>query len=285
MHANELDISVGLVTALVDEQFPAWGGLALTRVDSYGTDNALFRVGDELVIRLPRLEGAVGGAIREYEWLPHIAPHVPLAVPRPAGRGQANEDYPWPWFAYRWIEGRNPDLDEVDDLVDALAEFVNAMRRIESTGAPEGWRGRPLATQTDALHRWIAAQDDTVDTEAALQVWERALGAKPWTGRPVWFHGDLMRGNLLVRDGRLNAVIDFATAGAGDPAIDLLPAWALFDAETRARFRAAVAADDAMWERSRGWAVLVALGAVAYYRETNELLYSTGRRALDALLS
>jgi aminoglycoside phosphotransferase (APT) family kinase protein len=186
---------------------------------------------------------------------------------------------------YRWLDGRNPDLVEANGVVDDLAEFVNAMRRIDTSGAPEAWRGKPLATQAGAMRHWVAAQDDTVDTDAAMRVWERALTAEEWTGPPLWFHGDLMRGNLLVRNGRLVAVIDFATAGAGDPAIDLLPAWALFDADARERFRAAVDADDAMWERSRGWAVLLALGAVAYYRETNELLYSTGRRALDALFA
>ena len=284
MHADELDITVELVASLVDAQFPAWRGLPLSRVDSYGTDNALFRLGDDLVVRLPRVEGAVEGALREYEWLPRIAPHVPVDVPAPAGRGAATTDYPWPWFVYGWIEGGNPDVPDLDLLADGLAEFISAMRRIDARGAPQSWRGKPLATQTGAMHQWLAQQDETVDTDAALRVWERAVGAEPWTGPPVWFHGDLLRGNLLIRERRLVGVIDFATAGAGDPAIDLLPAWSLFDGASRERFRNAVGVNDAMWERSRGWAVMLALGAVAYYRETNELLYSTGRRALDSLL-
>lgn len=285
MHADELEFDDELVSALVAAQFPAWSELQVVRVPSFGTDNAMFRLGEDLVVRLPRVERAVEGALREYELLPRLAPHVPLAVPLPVAKGGPDARYPWPWFVYRWVAGDNPTLDDANGLADDLADFITALRRIDAHGAPAGWRGRPLETQHRSFATWIATQDDTVDIDAARRAWQRAVSAEPWAGPPTWFHGDLMSGNLLVRDGRLVAVIDFATAGVGDPAIDLLPAWALFDADARETFRSRVAIDDAMWERSRGWSVLLGLAAVPYYKDTYPLLAETGRRMLNAALA
>ena len=285
MHVDELDIDVELVSAVVAAQFPKWRELPLARVPSFGTDNALFRLGGDLVVRLPRIEQAVGGAVSEYELLPQIGPHLSVAVPHPVAKGQPGAGYPWPWFVYGWLDGDNPALDDANGLADDLAEFIVSLRRIDASRAPASWRGRPLETQRASFEHWIATWDADLDADAARRAWKRALGAAPWHGPPTWFHGDLMSGNLLVQGTRLVAVIDWATAGAGDPAIDLLPAWALFDAETRENFRSRAATDDAMWERGRGWAVLLGLAAVPYYKDTNPLLAETGRRLLAAALA
>lgn len=279
-----------LVSQLVAKQFPQWAGLPVREVPTAGTDNVIYRLGDELVVRLPALPRAAPTVGREREWLPRLAPRLPLDVPVPLGAGVPDGEFPYPWSVYRWLEGQTlatrPDLD-MRDVAVRLGRFVAALQRIDTAGAPRSPRAVPVragdAEVPESIERLAAV--GLVDTDLATAVWEDALAAPPWEKPPVWLHGDLLPANLVARQGRLAAVIDFGLVGTGDPATDLLPAWALLTARTRDVFRAVVGVDDATWRRGRGWALRAGLGAVRVYRYTNPALAAAGRHALSEVLA
>ncbi|MGZ4352612.1 MAG: aminoglycoside phosphotransferase family protein [Gaiellaceae bacterium] len=284
MHEDELLFDETLVRRLLEEQFPEWAELPLERVPSDGTDNALFRLGDELVVRLPRIDWAVAARKLEHEWLPRLAPQLPVEIPAPVALGEPAAGYPWPWSVYRWIDGERPVAGEFDDAV-ALARFAKALRRIGTAGAPVARRGAPFSLEHEQARAALAQLDGAVDADAALAVLESAVRSPAWSGPPVWLHGDLMPGNLLVRGGRLAAVIDWGCLGVGDPACDCMPAWNLFDAERRAVYRVELDVDDATWERGRGWALKTGLAALPYYLDTNPGLAANARYRIEQVLT
>lgn len=264
MHADELPIEAPLVRRLLEEQLPEWAELPLEPVPSSGTDNALYRLGDEMVVRLPRIEWAAGGIGKDFRLLPLLASRLPVAIPVPLARGRPAAGFPWDWGVYSWLPGENPPLGPgSDQLALDLAGFVQALREIETVGAPPSRRGKPLATQDDRARQALA------EVPEAAHAWEAALAVPEWEGRPVWLHADLLPGNLLVREGRLVGVIDFAVAGVGDPACDLMPAWSVLGGGAREIFRREAGLDEATWARGRGWALSLGLIALPYYRETN----------------
>ncbi|MFE2145894.1 aminoglycoside phosphotransferase family protein [Streptomyces sp. NPDC059456] len=285
MHADEVDIDGSLVERLVAAQFPQWAGLPVRKVRSAGTDHAMYRLGEDMSVRLPRMPGAADQVDLEQRWLPHLAPHLPLAVPVPLGRGVPGEGYPFAWSVYRWLDGANLFDEPVTALHDAaagLGRFVAALRGIDAAGAPRSFRGGPVGTADAGVRAAIRdlGADGTHDAGAATAAWEAALGAPQWDGPPVWLHGDLLPGNLLARQGRLSAVIDFGGVGVGDPACDTMAAWTLLSAGTREVFREAAGVDDATWARGRGWALRFGLTAEHYYRGgRNPVLARVGHRA------
>jgi aminoglycoside phosphotransferase (APT) family kinase protein len=294
MHADEAEIDGALVQRLVGTQFPQWAGMAVEAVASAGTSNALFRLGDDLAVRLPRIAGAAGQVAVEARWLPWLAPLVPLAIPEPVAEGTPGEGYLWPWAVHRWIEGEAASREVVADLGDAaaaLGRFVAALQRIDPVDGPPpeargSSRGAPLATRDVAVREAIAALGGTLAAEAPTAAWEAALDTRPWDGPPVWLHGDLYEGNLLARDGRLTAAIDFGCLGVGDPACDLMVAWTYLTAETRDVFRAELAiADDATWARGRGWALSMGLIALPYYLHSNPAFARIARRMIAEALA
>lgn len=291
MHKDEADTNPALVKALLAEQFPAWSDLPLTPVPSAGTDNALYRLGDDMLVRLPRVNWAARQVTKEQEWLPKLAPHLPLAIPAPLAAGSPTEAYPHAWSVYNWLPGQSvaatEGLDKIQ-LARDLAHFVKALRRArtENAPAPGGHnfgRGVPLAARNAMVDQALTDLGDRVDIAAAQYAWQDALDAPEYSEPPVWVHGDLQDGNLLVEDGRLSAVIDFGGAAIGDPAVDLLPAWNLFDASAREIYRAELNTDDAMWARGKGWALSMALIALPYYWTTNPPLVATSLHILDEL--
>ncbi|MEU6121043.1 aminoglycoside phosphotransferase family protein [Streptomyces sp. NPDC047123] len=289
MHADEADIDADLVRRLVAGQFPAWAGLSVARVDSAGTSNAMYRLGPDMVARLPRVEGAAQDVDRELRWLPVLAPALPVAVPVPLGKGEPGEGYPYPWSVFRWLDGATPDpavqLAEPALFAKDVAQFLLALREMDPAGAPAAYRSDPLAGRDADTRAVIAALGARVDGRAATAVWEDALRAPGWRGPGVWVHGDLQPGNVLVDRGRLGAVIDFGCMGTADPAVDLISAWYLMDAGARPAFRAALgpAVDDAMWARGRGWALTIALAELLYYQETNRVMAAVARRVVERL--
>jgi aminoglycoside phosphotransferase (APT) family kinase protein len=293
MHADEVPTDAALVRRLLAAQFPRWADLSIAPVPSTGTDHALYRLGDDLVARLPRIHWAIGQAEKEHRWLPRLAPHLPLAIPAPVALGTPGDGYPWSWAIHRWLAGENATLDRLADARQAamaLARFVAALQRIDPAGGPPAGahnfhRGVPLVERDAPTRAAIAALDGVIDAVAATAAWEAALRAPAWSGSPVWLHGDLSSGNLLAVDGRLSAVIDFGGLGVGDPACDLQAAWNLLTADSRAVFRAALAVDDATWARGRGWALSVALIALPYYRDTNPTLAGIARYAIAEVLA
>jgi aminoglycoside phosphotransferase (APT) family kinase protein len=290
MHADEVDTDVGLVRRLLAEQFPEWAELAIEPVVSYGTDHDIYRLGDHLAARLPRIGWATGQAAKEREWLPKLAPHLPLAVPVQLAMGQPAEGYPFAWSVYEWLPGENANgtIDDLEQAAVDLAAFVNALRDIDTAGAhprPSGSRGAPLAELDKSVRRAIGELGDRVDSDAALGSWEESLNAPEWDGDEVWVQGDLLPGNLLVVDGRLSAVIDFGCLNVGDPACDLQPAWNVFTGESRERYRVELRADDASWLRGRGWSLYQAVMALPYYWDTNPGMIRQATHALAEVLA
>lgn len=288
MHADEIEITDALVSRLLAAQFPEWAKLPLTPIPSAGTDNALFRLGDDKAVRLPRIEWATGQAHKDFRWLPWLAPFLPLTIPAPLALGAPGEGYPWEWSIYRWLDGDEAALERLSNPAQAatdLARFILALQQVDPAGGPPARRGVPLIQRDRPTHEAIAALRDMYDVKALTEAWEIALQAPQWDRAPVWVHGDLLPGNLLVKQGRLSAVIDFAGLGIGDPACDLIIAWNLFSGESRDVFRTTLGVDDATWARSRGWALSQALIFIPYYLNTNPVGVNIAKRAVDEVLA
>ena len=293
MHADQVDITTEVVVELVSAQLPQWRDRPVRPLDSHGTVNALFRLGDEIVLRFP-LQPSRGAElrdelVREQEAARRIAPLVPLAVPEPVAFGEPGEGYAGPWTAYRWIPGTTASMQNIDDpaaFARDLASFVSAFHAMDTGG--RRWdglsRGGPLSTKDDYVRHSLAESGQLIDTAKLTRVWQRCLDALPQEWTDVWNHADLMPGNLLVRDGRLAAVIDLGAVCVADPAVDLMPAWNLLAAGARDAYRRALGVDDATWERGRGWAIVQAIGALPYYLHTNPVMADSARHTLDAVL-
>lgn len=288
MHDDEVDTDVSLVGRLLAAQFPQWANLPIEPVHSAGTDNAIYRLGDDMAVRLPRIHWATGQVEKEHRWLPRLAPLLPLAIPVPLAMGTPGEGYPWHWSVYRWLEGENSTIKRIADLCQAateLAGFITALQRIDTTGGLPASRGVPLAIRDADTRSAIAALHGMIDVDAVTTAWEAALQAPEWDRLPVWFHGDMLPGNLLVERGRISAVIDFGGLGVGDPACDLMIVWSLFSGESRDVFRTALGVDDATWARGRGWALSQALIFIPYYLDTNPVGVGIARRTIGEVLA
>jgi aminoglycoside phosphotransferase (APT) family kinase protein len=286
-----VDVDADLVRRLVAARFPQWAALPVARVGAASTDHAIFRLGDDLCVRLPRVEWALGQAAKEHRWLPVLAPHLPLPIPEPVALAEPAEGYPWHWSVYSWLDGEavTPGTVDLADAARTLAGFVRTLHALDATGGPPPGehnfgRGADLATRCAWMEEAVASLGGTDETRRAVAVWEEALAAPPYDGPGVWVHGDLQPANLLAREGRIGAVIDFGGLGVGDPAVDLLPAWNLLDADARRVFREALQTDDATWLRGRGWAVSQAVIALPYYRERNPVVAAAARVTLAAAL-
>lgn len=285
-------IDVPLVRRLVAAQFPRWADLAVRPVEHDGWDNRTFRLGVDMSVRLPSAEGYVPQVAKEHRWLPVLAPHLPLPIPVPLATGVPGEGYPFPWSVYRWLDGEPAAVAGIGDPVvfaTAVADFLVALRRVDPAGGPppgqhSAFRGGPLTTYDGEVRSALRVLADRVDGAAALAVWEEALAAG-WRGPPVWFHGDVAVGNLLVRGGRLAAVIDFGCSGVGDPACDTVVAWTLFDGAGREAFRAGLRVDDATWARGRGWALWKALIGLAAAPDADPVAAAPARTTLRSILA
>jgi aminoglycoside phosphotransferase (APT) family kinase protein len=294
LHPDELDIDVPLVRRLLAAQLPQWADLPLRPVVSSGSDNALYRLGDDLAVRLPlRVGRTVDSLEKECEWLPRLAPLLPLAVPLPLAMGAPGEGYPCRWAVYSWLEGEAATVGNLDDPHVAardLARFLAALQRIDTTGAPSAgehnfFRGVPLAARDAGTRSAIAALDGKIDVAAVTAAWEAALGVPDWDRPPVWIHGDFSDGNLLAARGRFSGAIDFGGIAVADPACDLMAAWCFLPAEAREVFRAELSVDDATWARGRGWALSVALIALPYYWTTNPVRVAVSLRRIEEVLA
>ncbi|MGW7680673.1 aminoglycoside phosphotransferase family protein [Kribbella sp. NPDC054772] len=259
-------IDAALVRRLIAQQFPQWADLPITPVKIDGWDNRTYRLGTDLTARLPTHSSYVAAVDKEHRWLPVLAPHLPAEIPEAVAKGSPGEGYPHPWAIRRWIPGATASVETVPDLDEfarAIAGFILALQSVDASDAPLAgahsfYRGAPPEHYHDETLEALAALKGRIDTDHAREVWDAALAAT-WDRSPVWFHGDIASGNLLVRDGRLSAVIDFGTSGVGDPACDLVIAYTFFTGSSRSAFRDAVRQDDAMWARARGWALWKAL--------------------------
>jgi aminoglycoside phosphotransferase (APT) family kinase protein len=288
MPAAEVDVSVDLVRRLLGAQHPDLAQRPI-EVLANGWDNLTCRLGEDLAVRLPRRAVAARLVAHEQRWLPGLAGRLPLPVPAPVRTGRPGPGYPWAWSVVPFLPGEiaaeTPPADP-DETADQLAGFLAALHRPAPDGHPVNpVRGVALAVRTAAVEDRLDQLGGLLDQPAVLDVWQRALAAPPYAGPPLWLHGDLHPANILVRRGRLSAVIDFGDITAGDPATDLAAVWMLLPRAAHDRFRAGYAsADDATWARSRGWALVLALAFLAHSAD-NPLMARIGRRTIAALLA
>ena len=280
-----------LVRRLLASQFPQWAGLPLRSAPG-GVDNRTFRLGEQMSVRLPNGDWYAQQVDKEQHWLPLLASQLPLPVPSPVGRGAPEFGYPYSWSIYRWIDGEPASQERITDLPNfatRLAEFLVALRGADARGGPapgqhKWFRGGPLAIYADDTFRAIDQLGSEIPRDAVLAAFEMALASR-WGREPVWVHGDVAAGNLLVRDGRLAAVIDFGSSGVGDTACDVVIAWTFLSGASREAFKEAIALDSATWSRGRGWALWKALITLAAQVAAGESeAAAEPRRVLEAVL-
>jgi aminoglycoside phosphotransferase (APT) family kinase protein len=290
VHREQID--AGLARRLVAAQFPQWADLPVRPVAAGGWDNRTFHLGDTMSVRLPTGPAYALAVEKEHRWLPVLAPHLPLPIPDPLAMGAPGEGYPYPWSVYRWIDGEPARADAIGDLTEfatATAGFLVALSDVPPRGGPEpgehNWyRGGPLQHYDADTRKAIDALDGHLPADTALEIWTAALRAT-WDGRPVWFHGDVAPGNLLLRDGVLAAVIDFGTSGVGDPSCDLAIAWTVPHGAFRDAFRDRMAVDSATWARGRGWALWKALITYAGARQSDPPQAAEAKNVLDQIFT
>ena len=285
---DSVQIDAPLVARLIADQFPDWADLPVRPVKNSGHDNGTFHLGDEMSVRLPSAQRYAAHTTTEHVWLPKLAPHLPLPIPIPLASGEPAHGYPWHWTINRWLAGENAAIGRIDDpsqFAKDLAHFLNALQTIEAKDAPAPgldnfFRGGELSVYDDETRECIDELRDVVDPRAATAIWESSLQAKS-SGPPVWVHGDVAVGNLLVERGRLCAVIDFGQLAAGDPACDVTIAWTLFTEESRETFRAELSVDEATWARGRGWGLWKALLDLRRHRPSNPAEAARAQRVIN----
>lgn len=268
---KRIGIKQAHVRELVSEQFPHWAHLPIRAVANGGWDNYTFHLGDEMSIRLPSAAEYALAVEKEHRWLTVLAPQLPKPIPVPLAKGVPNDNYPFSWSIYKWLNGKPASFDEITDSVkfaEALAAFIFSLQSIDTTDAPQpgkhNWfRGGSLNRFNDILQEALSGLAGYIDIELANEIWESALHAQ-WSGAQKWFHGDLAQGNILLKEGQLTAVIDFGTCGVGDPACDIAIAWTLLTAQGRQVFRDELKIEDDMWLRGRGWALWKTLTTFAH---------------------
>lgn len=292
MDREQLKIDATLVRRLVATQFPQWKELPIQPVALSGWDNRTFHLGEHMLVRMPSAAEYAFQVEKEQKWLPRLAPFLPLQIPVPLARGEPAHGYPWKWSIYRWLEGTTAASTSITNLpafAAILAQFLLALQRIDTTDGPlpgvhSFFRGGALTTYDAETRQAIAALKGKIDVEAATSVWETAL-ATTWQNSPVWVHGDISAGNLLVQEGRLYAVIDFGQLVIGDPACDLAIAWTMFKGESREIFRKMLLLDAGTWVRGRAWALWKALITAAGFTNPNNAESANCWRILDEVLA
>jgi aminoglycoside phosphotransferase (APT) family kinase protein len=243
-------------------------------------------------MRLPSAARYAAQVEKEQHWLPKLTPFLPLSIPVPLAMGNPDKNYPWHWSIYRWLEGENATTENIDDLQEfgtALAQFLVALQQIDTTGGPPPgqhnfFRGGLLNVYDDETRNTIIALSGIINSDIATEVWEVAINAK-YRGKPVWLHGDFAPGNLLVKNGRLNAVIDFGGLGVGDPACDLTIAWTFLSGASREAFIKTIALDSATWARARGWALWKALITLVEYIEIDTYKSRNAKYVINEVLN
>jgi aminoglycoside phosphotransferase (APT) family kinase protein len=285
-------IDLPLARRLVDSQFPLWSDLPITEVEADGWDNRTFRLGRELTVRLPSGDWYAKQVEKEQRWLPVLALELPLPIPSPVALGAPDAGFPYPWSVYGWLEGELASKAPIDDLgafATTLAGFLNALGRIDATDGPRPgehnfFRGGPLATYEEEALQALETLGDEVPRDEVNRAWEDAMTTS-WERAPVWLHGDVASGNLLVRDGRLAAVLDFGSSGVGDPACDVVIAFTFLSGASRDRFRAALDVDADTWSRGRGWGLWKALISLVGHLENDSPDAALARRDIEQILA
>ena len=268
MSIDNIEITLPLVKDLVAKQFPQWSNLLVKPIELSGWDHRTFHLGDEMLLRLPSAEGYAAQVLKEQKWLPKLAKCLNTKIPEPIAMGKPSKEYPWNFSIYNWIEGKSANSINLDDKVleivaSQLAQFLNELHKVDTLSAPmpgahNYYRGAHPSVYDKETRDAISNLKNIIDTKKALLVWEKAIESK-WDKDPVWIHGDFSSGNILIKDNKLNAVIDFGCTGIGDPACDLVIAWTFLKNKSRDIFKSEIDIDNNTWNRARGWALWKAL--------------------------
>jgi aminoglycoside phosphotransferase (APT) family kinase protein len=291
-NTEKIHIDVSLVRRLIATQFPQWADLPVKPVKFGGWDNRTFHLGKQMLVRMPSAEEYAMKVEKEQKWLPKLAPSLPLPIPAPLAMGEPGEGYPWRWSVYRWIEGDTAAFTPIADLdgfATSLAQFLIVLQRMDTTDGPlpgldSFSRIGGLAAYDNETRRAITALKSKIDADAATELWERALETT-WQRSPVWVHGDISAGNLLVQEGKLSAVIDFGGLAVGDPACDLVIAWKFFQGKSRETFREMLPLDAGTWARGSAWALWKSLITAAGFMETNAVEAAQAWSTIDEVLA
>lgn len=278
-----LNINEELIIHLLKQQFPKWAHLPLVPIDSHGTDNAIFRLGDHMCVRLPKIGWAANDALKEQKLLKLLDGKLPLAIPSQISLGTPDDSYPWHWSINKYIDGENALNGKIDlnKAATKMAYFLLALNTVNCKNAPISRRGKPLKSQDREVQSALKSLIGLIDTNKAHDIWQECLKTRSWIAPPVWLHGDLLPGNLLVKDGKLCAVIDWGLSGIGDPACDLIVGYSLLKMNSRRIFRAHLKTDDSTWLRGLGWALSISLIILPYYWNTNPKLVAIAKTMLE----
>lgn len=290
--SDRIEVGIGQVEELIRAQFPQWSHLPVRPVVLSGWSNRSFRLGDTMLVRLPSAERYVAQVEKEHTWLPRLASHLRLPIPKPLALGAPGEGYPFPWSVYGWLEGE-PLAHHLDGDMSVMArdvaQFLQSLQAIDASDGPAAgvhnfYRGGALSFYDGETRNCAIDLQHEIDAELAMEIWDRALSSS-WSSKPVWVHGDVSDGNLLVKDGRLCAAIDFGSVCVGDPACDLVMAWNVFDVTSRSVFRSALPFDAETWQRARGWALWKAMLVLSTHRAADNALAAWARRAIAEVLA
>jgi aminoglycoside phosphotransferase (APT) family kinase protein len=288
LHHDEIPVALPLVRALVDVSFPDLAILPLRPLESSGSSNALFRLGHDLVVRLPRQPGGTATIDKEARWLPVVGSRLPVAVPEVVAVGEPALGYEERWSIVRWLPGVHPPAVETSAardprrhlLAEDLAAVVLALKRAhvprEARTDPDlrWYRGEPVVAMAEptfaAIERCRRIPGLGLDLDEVTELWTEVVATCSGDHRqePRWLHGDLVAENLLLTDGRLSAVLDFGGLSVGDPTVDLVSAWEVLDPPARKTFRRLVDVDEPTWERARAWALALGMMTFPYYWDT-----------------
>lgn len=285
-----IEITIELVRKLIDKQFPEWATLDVRPVEKSGHDNRTYHLGSDMTVRLPSHERYASAVEKEIKWLPVFRRHLSLPIPVPVAKGKPTSEYPLPWSVNKWIDGDIVTHSNVYDMTEFAQDLANFLKELEAIdtdgGTPAGvqnfHRGGDLSVYDSETRAVIENTMHLFPQNLLIEIWELALATK-YSAAPVWVHGDVAVGNLLVKNGKLCGVIDFGTMGVGDPSSDLVMAWNFFDGKNRKLFLDIMGFDESTVNRARGWALWKAL--ITYdWNEKDSELSKWGRRVIDVII-
>lgn len=284
LHDDEVDIDIKIVRKLLDEQFPQYKQEELMSMRTSGTDNRMFNLGSDKLVRLPRTEGAVASLEKEALWLPQIGPKLPIEVPIPIHTGKSSKEYPFPWLICPFLEGASPNnsnpLDQEQAVLD-LAKFIKQMQKLNTKNAPTCSRGQHIKIRDNTVKKYIPLLKEEYDISLLSEIWDSVINTPEWKGLSYWIHGDLHEGNILSKKGKIIAVVDFGLCGVGEPSCDYMCAWTLLGKESREKFKSLLNPDPSCWKRGLGWSFSMGILGYPYYKKTNPVFAEIAKRSMD----
>lgn len=273
LHNGQIEINIEIIKTLIEEQFPQYKNLPINEFDTTGTVNSIFKLGNNYYIRLPLTEMYKDSILTEYKILPYLSKKLTIEIPHPIHLGIPNNLYPFHWGIYNWIDGDCYDDNKItnfQEIISGLANFIKELHSVELfEGAPKAGR-KPLLDLNIMTMDALNNSKDEIDCKKAIKIWDSLLNTPVWDNKSVWIHADLLKSNVLIKDNHISGIIDFGSAGIGDPAFDIIPAWSLFSFENRTIFRDKLKVNDIIWNRACAYALHQAAIGIPYYRNTNE---------------